>query len=144
VILPPDSVNRRLRSRHEEITNQIPNVVFLRKEHQKLIVIDRRLSFIGSMNVLAHPQGGRHEVMALLKGTWLAEQLLEHERIDELAQPPTCPKCHRRTTMAAVQSGRVGQGRLHWKCRTVAQNGERCNWTRPFADRPRTRNQARQ
>jgi hypothetical protein len=143
VVLPPDAVNQRLRHRHEEIANQIPNIVFLRKEHQKLVIIDRRLAFIGSMNVLAHPQGGRHEVMALLEGTWLAEQLLEHERIDELARPPTCPRCHRRANTVAAKGGRDGQGRLHWKCRTIAQNGEHCNWTRPFVDRPGTRNQAR-
>jgi hypothetical protein len=141
VILPLTDVTRHLRVRHSELAAQIPHVVFLHKEHQKIIVIDRRLTFIGSMNVLAHRQGGRHEVMALFEGDVLADRMLEHERADELAQPPTCPDCRVKVTWVTVR-----KQLLHWLCRTLDDNGVRggCGWTRPFRDRTGTRNQSRQ
>lgn len=140
VILPLSDVNRHLRQRHSELAAQIPHVVFLHKEHQKIIVIDRRLTFIGSMNVLAHRQGGRHEVMALFEGNVLADRMLEHERADELAQPPTCPGCGAKVTWVTAR-GEL----LHWLCRTLDDDRVKggCGWTRPFRDRPGTRNQAR-
>jgi superfamily I DNA/RNA helicase len=67
VVLPPDQVNHHLQSRHEEIATQVPKTVYFADEHQKLVVIDRSLTFIGSMNVLAHVPGGRHEIMALFQ-----------------------------------------------------------------------------
>jgi hypothetical protein len=141
VILPLSDVNRHLRRRHSELAAQIRDVVFLHKEHQKIIVIDRRLTFIGSMNVLAHRQGGRHEVMALFEGNVLADRMLEQERADELARPPTCPDCGAKVTWVTAR-GKI----LHWLCQTIDDDRVKggCGWTRPFRDRPGTRNQARQ
>jgi AAA domain/PLD-like domain len=141
VVLHEAQVNEHLRERHRNVSALLPGTVYLRKMHQKIIVIDHRLAFIGSMNVLAHPEGGRHEVMALFEGTGLVEALLAHERTDELARPPTCGSCGAQVTTAGVVTG--GEGRLHWRCFAELADGSRCQWTRPFADRPGTRNQPR-
>jgi hypothetical protein len=93
VVLPPDQVNRHLKSRHQEIGTQVPKTVYFADEHQKLVVIDRGLTFIGSMNVLAHVPGGRHEIMALFQSSTLADRILEHERAAEIANPPRCQQC---------------------------------------------------
>ena len=142
VVLPTSQVTRHLQTRHQELAAQIAGTVYLRKEHQKIIVIDRSLTFIGSMNVLAHVPGGRHEVMALFQSAALADRILEHERIDELAHPPTCPQCNAAVRLVRAL-GRANQGRLCWTC-TTSLGGDECGWVKPFSDRPRTRNQPRQ
>jgi AAA domain/PLD-like domain len=133
VVLPKSEVNRYLQSRHEELAAQIPDTIYLGKEHQKLIIIDHHLTFIGSMNVLAHVPGGRHEVMALFRSKTLAERVLEHERIDELAHPPNCQQCH-----APVRHVRDRQRRLTWVC-----TASMCDWTLPFNDSQKGRNRPR-
>ena len=138
VVLPARDVNPQLRSRHANLPTQLPNVVFLHKEHQKIIVIDRKLTFIGSMNVLAHRQGGRHEVMALFESPMLADRLLAHERADEMSRPPTCPVCG-----ATVRLVTVRDKRLQWRCWAVGDDSATpaCGWMQPFRDQPGTRNQ---
>ena len=138
VVLWPRDVNAQLRSRHVELPTQIPNVVFLHKEHQKVVVIDRRLTFIGSMNVLAHRPGGRHEIMALFESPMLAERILAHERADEMARPPTCPACGTTVRMVTARGGR-----LQWRCEALDSNStaQGCGWLRPFSDRANARNQ---
>lgn len=54
VVLPRDEVTKHLKPRHEELAAEIPATVYLRKEHQKIVLIDDNLAFLGSMNVLAH------------------------------------------------------------------------------------------
>ena len=135
VVLWPDEVIKQLKPRHQELSAQIAGTIHLRKEHQKIIVVDRSLTFIGSMNVLAHVPGGRHETMALFQSSALADRILEHERIDELASPPACPQCH-----ADVRHVRALRGRLHWIC-VARPGGNPCGWKQPFSERPKTRNQ---
>lgn len=136
VILPRDKVTRHLAARHSELATQVPATVYLRDEHQKIIVIDRRLTFIGSMNVLAHRPGTRHEIMALFQSAALAQRILEHERADELARPPECPRCEKQVRDVRKQANTARERRLTWICRT-----EGCGWTRAFPDRKGTRNQ---
>ena len=138
VTLPSRDVSPQLRARHAELPAQLPHVVFLHKEHQKIIVIDRRLTFLGSMNVLAHRPGGRHEVMALFESPMLVERILDHERIDELSRPPTCPDCG-----LAVRLATAIRGRLRWRCQSPDSSGPApgCGWEQPFRDRPQARNQ---
>ena len=76
------------------------------------------LTFIGSMNVLAHRQGGRHEVMALFESPMLAERVLGHERVDELAGPPTCPECGMAVRLASARGGK-----LRWRCWALDGDG---------------------
>ena len=142
VVLPRTEVTRQLQPRHQELAAQIARTVYLGKEHQKIIVIDRGLTFIGSMNVLAHVPGGRHETMALFQSATLADRILEHERADELANPPNCPQCHAEVRYVRDRGG-ANLGKLHWIC-TTTRDGDKCGWTKPFSDRPKTRNQPRQ
>jgi hypothetical protein len=158
VVLPRDQVTMHLKSRHEELAAQIAGTVYLGKEHQKIVIIDRNLTFIGSMNVLAHVPGGRLEVMALFESPMLVDRLLHHERADQLGQPPVCARCG-----APVRHVRVfrdgGERRLYWLCTadgtagtagtdagtdgTDAADGGRCGWRQPFPDEQGTRNQPR-
>ena len=137
VVLPRDQINMHLKSRHEELAAQLKHTIYLGKEHQKLVIIDRDLTFIGSMNVLAHAPGSRHEVMALFQSATLVDQLLRHERADQLRQPPTCARCG-----ASVKHVRVfsdhHERRLYWLC--VA---DECGWRQPLPDQEGTRNQPR-
>jgi len=142
VVLPRNEVTMQLQPRHQELAAQIAGTVYLGKEHQKIIVIDRGLTFIGSMNVLAHVPGGRHETMALFQSATLADRVLEHERVDELAEPPRCPRCNEDVRHIRAPGG-ANLGKLHWTCTTTNRDGDKCGWTKPFSDRPKTRNQPR-
>jgi hypothetical protein len=149
VVLPRDQVTMHLKSRHEELAAQIAGTVYLGKEHQKIVIIDRNLTFIGSMNVLAHVPGGRLEVMALFESPMLVDRLLHHERADQLGQPPVCARCGAPVRHVRVFSDR-GERRLYWLCIADAAadgadgaDGERCGWRQPFPDEQGTRNQPR-
>lgn len=137
VVLPRDEVTRHLKPRHEELAAEIPATVYLRKEHQKIVLIDDNLAFLGSMNVLAHRPGSRLEVMALFQSRTLVTELMAHERTAELATPPTCPRCGSLVRLARVFRA---DGRLHWHCASDL-NGTPCDWRTPFADHPGARNQ---
>jgi phosphatidylserine/phosphatidylglycerophosphate/cardiolipin synthase-like enzyme len=141
VVLPRDEVTMHLRSRHEELAAQIAGTVYLGKEHQKIVIIDRSLTFIGSMNILAHVPGGRLEVMALFESPMLADRLLEHERADQLRQPPICARCGAPVRQVRVFSDR-GERRLYWLC-VAETDGDKCGWRQPFPDQRGTRNQPR-
>lgn len=141
VVLPRDEVNRHLKPRHEELAALIKSTVYLRKEHQKIVIIDRSLTFIGSMNVLAHVPGSRHEVMALFQSASLVDQLLRHERADQLRRSPVCTQCGTLVRHVRMLSdGR--ERRLHWLCE-ADRNGSKCGWRQPFPDRQEARNQPR-
>jgi hypothetical protein len=139
VVLPRDEVTRYLKPRHEQLAAQVPPTIYLRKEHQKIVLIDDSLAFLGSMNVLAHRPGGRLEVMALFQSRALVSELMAHERTDELASPPTCPQCGSRVTLVRASGAK---GRLHWHCEADYMGGK-CGWRRPFTDRHGGRNQSR-
>jgi hypothetical protein len=141
VVLPSTEVNRHLKPRHEELETQIAQTIHLRKEHQKIVIIDRNLTFIGSMNVLAHVPGGRHEIMALFQSSALVEQVLRHERADQLARPPACGQCGAPVTHVGARTDH-GERRLEWIC-TAELDGRSCNWRRTFPDLAQTRNQPR-
>src|ERR1700732_2136195 len=94
------------------------------------------------MNALAHVPGGRHETMALFQSATLADRILEHERVDELADPPRCRKWDADDRHVGPLGG-ANLGKLHWTCVTP-RDGDKCGWTKPFSDRPETRNQPRQ
>jgi phosphatidylserine/phosphatidylglycerophosphate/cardiolipin synthase-like enzyme len=88
------------------------------KEHQKIIVIDRTLTFIGSMNVLSHKPGttGRREIMVLFQGSPFAQDILDHERADLLASPPRCAQCNRPAERARLRRYGKGDNRMEWFC----------------------------
>ena len=142
VVLSSKEVNRHLKPRHEELGGQIAQTIHLYKEHQKIVIIDRNLTFIGSMNVLAHVPGGRHEIMALFQSSALVDHLLKHERADQLARPPTCGQCGSPVKHVGTRTDYYGERRLSWIC-TAELDGSNCDWRQPFPDQAQTRNQPR-
>lgn len=59
--------------------------------HQKIVVIDRRTTMIGSLNALSHNR--TREVMVVHDGRMFAERLLRHEYAAELSKVPRCTRC---------------------------------------------------
>lgn len=130
VVLWPEEVQPNLRALHQAIGAELGRTVYLKNMHQKIIIIDDHLTFIGSMNVLAHPRNGRLETMALLDSRALARQYLNHERADELQRPPTCGECQaavRRVQRFTEQ----GKAQLYWVCQADTASGT-CRWRKPF------------
>jgi phosphatidylserine/phosphatidylglycerophosphate/cardiolipin synthase-like enzyme len=123
-------VQPQLRDLHQAIGAELARTVYLKNMHQKIIIIDGHLTFIGSMNVLAHPRNGRLETMALLDSRALARQYLDHERTDELRKPPTCGDCQ--AQVRRVQRfTEHGKARLYWVCKAATASGT-CPWRKPF------------
>ncbi|MFC4909889.1 AAA domain-containing protein [Actinomadura gamaensis] len=124
----------------ERVTAALPDVIFMRNQHQKIVVIDQRLVLLGSMNLLSHRRSrGRREIMALFESRSLARHVLEHERADALSRPPTCPECGRRAEIELRGSGM--KRRLHWLC--GGTKGRPDHWRLPLPDVPGGRNQRR-
>ncbi|MFC0600199.1 AAA domain-containing protein [Streptomyces palmae] len=69
-------------------------VVEIRDMHQKILVIDEQLCFLGSLNTLSHVPGskGRREIMVPFRGRRFARHILDHENADLLLHPPVCPE----------------------------------------------------
>jgi hypothetical protein len=58
--------------------------------------------------------------------------ILEHERVDDLADPPRCPKCDADVRHVRTLGG-ANLGKLHWTC-TTTHDGDKCGWIKPFSD----------
>jgi hypothetical protein len=139
VVMPTAEMGgERFKAYADELAGQIDRVVRMRKEHQKIIVVDKRYVFFGSMNTLSHArEGGRRETMALFDSRSMAERLLEHERTDQLARPRTCRTCGRQAEVDLRGRGRSRM--LHWVCN--GEGGRSPHWQEPFPQIPRGRNQ---
>ena len=77
--------------------------------HQKIVVVDRQWSIVGSMNMLSHGQTSAkriRDVMFTMDGTRFAERLLEEELANELARQRRCAVCNE----ALAECGLVGSG----------------------------------
>ena len=91
------------------LTTQLPRVVFMRKMHQKIVVVDRQWSIVGSMNMLSHGRTSAtriRDVMVTMDGA-SPIRLLRQELADEPAQQRRCPTCSEPLT----EYGLVGSGR---------------------------------
>lgn len=135
---PEREVQDANRDALRRLTARIPHVVFIQKMHQKIVVVDRRWSIVGSMNVLSHgPTSSRRfrDIMVTMEGASFAEQLLHHELADELAQRRTCPSC-RQPLVECALSGTGQQRGWAWVCQPPcsAGNGRRV----PFPTAPTT------
>lgn len=130
VVLWPEEVQPALRDLHRAIGAELARTVYLKNMHQKIIIIDEHLTFIGSMNVLAHPRNGRLETMALLDSRALARQYLNHERADELEKPPTCGDC-KAPVRRVERVTKRGKAQLDWVCKAPTATGT-CPWRKPF------------
>ncbi len=144
LVLPTEEVAQPLHPFVRRLQEELEYVVFVSKEHQKLVVIDERLAFIGSMNILSHPSGaaGRREVMALIESAGFAKRLLRHERADEFARPPTCPACHATMRVAALRGAGAARA-WSWWCYNPGPDATPCKRSLPFAKDSAGRNQSR-
>lgn len=144
VVLPDNRVNTSLGAYSKQLRDELTpfggKIVFLDKEHQKIIVLDDDLAFIGSMNVLSHTEGGRHETMVLLRSHHLVRELLAHERAGQLFSTPPCGQCQRPMNYIA-QRTISGDRALHWVCRACKQSG--AEYTRPLPEAGGQRNPGR-
>jgi hypothetical protein len=91
--------------------------------HQKIVVVDGETMFLGSYNTLSG--GSRREIMVRYRGRRFAEQVLRHERAEELARPPSC-RTHGAGMEASRAPAKQGRGWI-WVC--PAGN---CGEQRPF------------
>lgn len=96
--------------------------------HQKLVVVDERLVFLGSLNALS--QSRTREVMVLMDGAHFARRLLEHEHAEDFADPPRCGECHD----DQVDLRRNRKLEWHWHCHSRSCRARRPGgraWTMP-------------
>lgn len=107
---PESDVQGTNRGSLQRLATQLPRVVYMRKMHQKIVVVDRQWSIIGSMNMLSHGRTSAtriRDVMVTMDGARFADQLLRQELADELAQQRRCPTCSEPLT----ECGLVGNAR---------------------------------
>jgi hypothetical protein len=79
------------RERLRELRAIVPRVVAYANMHQKIVVVDRRITLLGSLNPLSHRD--TREVMVEHEGLWFATNLLQHEHAEHFANPPECDVC---------------------------------------------------
>jgi hypothetical protein len=97
VARPADQVNLSNQRSLRRLADRVPDVVFMRDMHQKIVVIDEQWSIVGSMNLLsAGPTSSTRlrDVMFTMDGARFAERLLAHEMASELGARRVCPACH--------------------------------------------------
>lgn len=106
----------------QRLTEAVPRVVRVHDMHQKIVIIDERVVFQGSLNPLSHHR--TRDVMVVQQGQHFARKLLSHEHAHQFADPPTaCGQCAQPT----VELFRSGSKRLnfawYWRCSTAE-----CGW----------------
>lgn len=140
---PAMQVSASLHKSLEAVRSRIRDVLCLWQEHQKLVVIDERLVFMGSMNVLSHSGGsaGTRDVMTLLESRDFARRVLRHERAAELSRKPVCPKCGGRMWVVRLSRRSRTYG-LEWWCRNLSGGPEpkQCLHKTTFTLDPKGRN----
>jgi phosphatidylserine/phosphatidylglycerophosphate/cardiolipin synthase-like enzyme len=99
-------------------------VVRIKNMHQKILVVDERTTFLGSLNTLSHsPQSGtaRREVMVHFEGRNFARSLLDHEHAEAFSRPVPCSKCgtERELRKRAVRQRKIPKSHYWaWVCPT--------------------------
>jgi hypothetical protein len=104
------------------LTEAVPRVVRVHDMHQKIVVIDERVVFQGSLNALSHHR--TRDVMVVQQGQHFARKLLSHEHAHQFAEPPpACGRCAQPT----VELFRSASKRLnfpwYWRCSIT-----KCGW----------------
>jgi AAA domain/PLD-like domain len=109
------------RERLQELRAIVPRVVAYANMHQKIVVVDRRVTLLGSLNPLSHRD--TREVMVEHEGQWFATNLLQHEHAEHFANPPECAVCK-----ATAELRRATPDNPHpawsWRCGVRG-----CAWT---------------
>jgi hypothetical protein len=106
---PEHEVQGANRESLRALVARLPRVIFMRKMHQKIVVVDRQWSIVGSMNMLSHgqtPSRRIRDVMVTMDGARFAQQLLRQELAEELEQLRQCRSCRQ----DLAECGLVGSG----------------------------------
>lgn len=122
-----DSLEQQAAQAIELLQEEGIKVILLGKMHQKIAVIDRRLTWEGSLNILSHNTTQEH--MRRFVGPKTAEQIIRNYGLD--AEPATrgrealCPECAKKglEVSLVVKQGRYGS---FLSC----PNYPRCNYSR--------------
>jgi phosphatidylserine/phosphatidylglycerophosphate/cardiolipin synthase-like enzyme len=98
-----------------DLRGAVTRLVRVRQMHQKIVIVDRETMFLGSYNTLSG--GSRREIMVRYRGRRFAEQVLRHERAENLARQPSCRKhgAPMEATRAPARQGREWT----WVCPTT-------------------------
>jgi hypothetical protein len=96
------------------LADRLPQVVFIRDMHQKLVIVDRRWSLIGSMNPISGPPAPR-SFLITVESPAIAAQLLTQEKADELAQQRRCRQCDE-PLRECRETGKEPKRRWIWLC----------------------------
>ena len=125
VARPHDQVNTSNQQSLRRLAARLPHVVRMRDMHQKIVVVDRRWSIIGSFNALSHgPTSSRRirDLMVTMDGTRFAERLLHQELAAELARRRRCPTCDGPLTECSL-TGRGRDRGWAWTCPPPCNGG---------------------
>ncbi|WP_371098340.1 AAA domain-containing protein [Streptomyces sanglieri] len=109
-----------------ELQAGVGQVVRIRTMHQKILVVDERTTFLGSLNTLSHSprgSGARREIMVRFRGSRFARTLLEHEHASALSRPAVCTRCGSEMEARKYRINQKKAPRSHywvWACPTKA------------------------
>ncbi len=134
--LPETEINAKLRESLAELRRRIPHTLLVHNMHQKIVVVDDRWTFVGSMNLLSHarrPADRRHEIMIQVESPRFAQEILSFELAQQLRQLQRCAKCGQ-PMCEVVEAGRNPGRRWYWLCGNDI-NGMRCAERLPLPDR---------
>jgi phosphatidylserine/phosphatidylglycerophosphate/cardiolipin synthase-like enzyme len=115
---PRESWRERLR----ELRTIVPRAVTYANMHQKIVVVDCRITLLGSLNPLSHRD--TREVMVEHEGQWFATKLLRHEHAEHFARPPQCGICKATAELRRAIPGHPGPA-WSWRCGVRG-----CSWTK--------------
>jgi len=104
------------------LTETVPRVVRVHDMHQKIVIIDERVVFQGSLNPLSHHR--TRDVMVVQQGQYFARKLLSHEHAHQFADPPTvCGQCAQPTVELFRSGSRKLNFSWYWRCSI-----SKCGW----------------
>jgi superfamily I DNA/RNA helicase len=134
--LSEEEVNATVRASLTDLRLRLPHVVLVHNMHQKIVVVDDRWTFVGSMNLLSHaklPSARRHEVMIQIDNRRFAHDILAFELADHLRKLQRCDSCgHVMREVAERDSGPKRQ--WFWYCGNDI-DGTPCTVRIPMSDR---------
>jgi phosphatidylserine/phosphatidylglycerophosphate/cardiolipin synthase-like enzyme len=89
--------------------------------HQKIVIIDQRVAWLGSLNTLSHSR--TREIMLLHEGHQFTRKLLAHEHAEQFATPPRCGRCNATDVELARSNSKARGLAWYWRC-----SGDGCGW----------------
>ncbi|HYU66475.1 MAG TPA: AAA domain-containing protein [Jatrophihabitantaceae bacterium] len=134
--LPETEINAKLRESLATLRGRIPHTLLVHNMHQKIVVIDDRWTFVGSMNLLSHakrPADRRHEIMIQVESARFALEILSFELAQQLRQLQQCAACGK-AMCEVVEAGRNPARRWYWLCGNDI-DGTPCPERLPLPDR---------